>query len=453
MIDWTFIITIVVIFFGSLLGAWLRSRQRDPCLADFDDYHITLEMDSGQRIWGKLDVLPTGLEFHYRSAIQDEKHLESSYLLYSSEFEHIQAIYRYGDDLDPERQARRAKEIQRSFHPNVFRKTGRSLKNFINAASESLSEMIGLVIGRARKPAGKFIDETSETHLKQIGSNVLGHVGQDTDPLFERLIGQKIVFETIEKGVVHEHVGIFKDYTRDFYEILDVQFPSREKITIEKQQPKQLAGLNIRAENDTVIVKSACESPVLLLSLKTGEQEQMLDIVVDSGGEVTIYSEFEFTKAILNARIVRELDMILPRTRAVIRHRAEIETKLRLTDVIFDVGVLLPLGDRQERITIDLRKKLAENPNDACTMALLGTQLMKLQQLDEAEKLLTRAYAMRYSLPDNGRGVELRLRELQRRREHQMQLLPPSPSPLPDAPLTEDISIDVYDVADGPPPA
>ncbi len=443
MIDLTFFITIIIIFLGSLLGAWLRSRSRDACLAAFEDYHVTLEMDDGHRVWGRLDVLPTGLEFHYRSAIQDEKHLESSYLLYSSEYEHIQAIYRYGDNLDTHMQTRRAKEIQRSFHPNIFRRTARNLRNFINTASDSMSEVIGLAVGRARKPAGRFIDETSETHLRQIGSNVLGHVGQDADPLLERLIGQKIVFETIEDGVVHEHVGIFKNYTRDFYEIVDVQFPCREKITIEKQRSRRLAGLEIKVEKDKITVKNNCTSPVLLHSLKTETSEQLLDVVVDVDGDVAVFSEHPFTKATLNARIIRELDIILPRTRSVIRHRAEVKTKLSLTDIIFDVGVLLPLGDRQERIVAELRKKLAAHPNDAHAMATLGAQLMKLQQFDEAEELLAQAYALRYSLPDNGRGVELRLAELRRRQERKKQGSLASLAPAPPTAPSDEINLDV----------
>ncbi len=445
MVDWSFIATIGVIFFASLLGAWLRSRRRDACLASFGGFHVTLEMVDGRRVWGVMDVLPTGLEFYYRDAVRDDQHLESSFLLYNDEFEQIQSFFRYADDLSPARMKKRQKAIQRAFHPNILRKLARKTRNFISTASASLNDILGMALGRVRKPAGRFIDETSEAHLKQLGTNVIGHVGLQADPLLERLIGTKIVFETIEDGVVHEHVGIFKEYTRDFYEILDVQFPCHEFIPLEQQRTNALAGLEVTAENDIVTIRNQGLAPVLVLSLKTRNQEQYLDVVVDAGGEVIILPEFEFTQATLHARVVRELDMILPRTRAIIRHRAEALNKVSLTDIIFDLGVRLPSANKDMRQEQELRRKLKKNPHDVNAMAVLGGQLLQRQELDEAEDWLHRAHAMRFSLPDNGRGVELHLRELQRKRQRQKNTVPRSAEPTaPDI----DLSIAVLDSAD-----
>jgi hypothetical protein len=326
MLDWSFIITICVIFGASLVGAWLRSRRRDACLVSFSDFHVTLETIDGHRVWGVLDVLPTGLELHYRSAVQDDHHLESSYILYGNEFEQIQTIFRYADDLSPEKQKQRAKAINRSFHPRPLHKLGRKMRNFVSTASASLNDILGMAIGRARKPAGRFIDENSETHLKQLGDSVIGHV------------------------------GIFKEYTRDFYEILDVQFPCQELIPVAQQNTHVLVGLEISADNDVVRIKNNSAAPVMLLALKTRHQEQLLDVVVDPDGEVNIYPQFEFTQAILHARVIRELDILIPRTRAIIRHRAEVKTTAKLTDIIFDMGMRLPLSNGQQWKEKDLHK-------------------------------------------------------------------------------------------------
>ncbi len=443
MIDWSFIITICVIFGASLLGAWLRSRRRDACLVSFNGFHVTLETIDSRRVWGVLEVLPTGLELHYRSAVQDEQHLESSYILYGNEFEQIQTIFRYADDLSPEKQKQRTKAIKRSFHPGPIRKLERKTRNFISAASASLSDILGMALGRARKPAGRFIDETSETHLKQLGDSVIGHVGQQADPLLERLVGTKIVFETIEDGVIHEHVGIFKEYTRDFYEILDVQFPCQEAIPVAQQNTEILAGMEVSANDDVVIITNRSNSPVMLLSLQTSQQEQLLDVVVDPKGEITIYPEFEFTRAVLHARVIRALDIVVPRTRSIIRHRAEVNAKTKLTDLIFDMGMRLPLSNGQQRKEKELRKKLQANPLDACTMSILGGLLLQRQALDEAEELLSQAYAMRFSLPDNGRRVAMHLQELQRRR----RLRAVSHSAPPNS-FWPDMSIPIQDATD-----
>ena len=443
MIDWSFIITVTVIFSASLLGAWLRSRRRDACLVSFSGFHVTLETVDGRRVWGVMDVLPTGLELRYRSAVQDEQHLESSYILYGHEFERIQTIFRYADDLSPEKQKQRAQAIKRSFHPGPIRKLSRKTRDFISTASASMNDILSMAIGRARKPAGRFIDENSEAHLKQLGDSVIGHVGLQADPLLERLVGTKIVFETIEEGVIHEHVGIFKEYTRDFYEILDVQFPCQEAIPVAQQNTERLAGLEVSANNDVVIITNCSNSPVMLLSLQAHNQEQLLDVVVDPEGEITIYPEFEFTQAILHARVIRELDILVPRTRAIIRHRAEVKAKTKLTDIIFDMGMRLPLNNGQQRKEKELYRKLQENPLDACTMSILGGLLLQRQALDEAEELLTQAYAMRFSLPDNGRRVAMHLQELQRRR----RLRAFAQSPRPNS-FWPDMSIPVQDTAD-----
>ena len=53
----------------------------------------------GKLIWGVMRLEPSGMELRYPDTVQDEKHIESTYLLYSSEFKEIQAIYRYADKL------------------------------------------------------------------------------------------------------------------------------------------------------------------------------------------------------------------------------------------------------------------------------------------------------------------------------------------------------------------
>ena len=48
---------------------------------------------------------------------------------------------------------------------------------------------------------------------------MISHVGRAYDPLMERFIGQKVVVEMMEGDEAHEHVGLFKAYSADFYRI------------------------------------------------------------------------------------------------------------------------------------------------------------------------------------------------------------------------------------------
>ncbi len=448
MVDWGFIATIAVIFLSSLLAAWLRFRRRDVCLASFNGFHVTLELTNGRRVWGVMEALPTGLEMHYRNAVQDDSHLETSYLLYDDEFPNIQTIFRYADDLTPEKAKKRAKAIKKAFHPNIFRRTLRKTRIFVSNASESLNEVVGMAIGRARKPVGKIVTEASESHLQKLGSEALGQVGHKADPLLERLVGSKVVFEMLEDDVVHEHVGVFKNYSADFLEILDVQFPCQERIPINRDEARQLAGLKVEAENDIISIYNGSGVPVMLLKLATTENEQLLDVVIDPDGEVTIFSEIDFVQAILHARIVRELDMIVPRTQAVVRHRAEVNQGQKLTDIIFDVGVRLPWSDKDDRMMAKLYAKLEDNAMDVCSMTVLGRILLENGEYDEAEDWLNKAYSMRFSLPDNGRSVSLHLQEIARYRARTSTLL--AQAATIHAPVTADadFTIAVQDTAD-----
>jgi hypothetical protein len=420
--DVTLLATIALIFLASLVGAYLRARRRDPCLKSFIGFHVTLEHVDGRLIWGQMSLEATGLELRYKNSIQDDNHVESSYVLYGEEFIDIQAIYRYADELDEESKHRREKDLKKSFHPGLLRRIIRSIRNFISLASDSLSEVVGLLIGGLRRPAGRYISDEGEAHLKSLGSTVVGHAGHGYDPLLENFVGQKMVFEVVEDDEVHEHVGIFKQYSADFIEILDVQFPQKQALTIDVEGVQ--AARHVRAVLDGGILKVTNESqqPVLLQSLVLGQEEEEFNVVVDSGETVILHPGRSVIGGKLNLRVVRELDMIVPRTRCVVRHRAEFYQTSILPAIIFDLGIMVRGADKMEVKEAQLRTQLAQNPSSAMAIANLGAILMKKQQYDEADRLLRKAWKMRYSLPDNGRRTRLLLQELARKRNEMTAL-------------------------------
>ena len=117
MFDLSFFITIGLIFLLALVGAYLRSMVRDRCLKSWDGFHITVERTDGKVIWGVMRLEPTGIELSYLDTIQDEKHIESTFLIYNSEYKNIQAIYRYADKLSEWGKKRRTSDIQRPSIP------------------------------------------------------------------------------------------------------------------------------------------------------------------------------------------------------------------------------------------------------------------------------------------------------------------------------------------------
>jgi tetratricopeptide (TPR) repeat protein len=414
--DVTLLATIGLVFFATLLGAYIRAQRRDPCLKSFIDYVVTVECAENKVIWGKLELASTGIELRYTDDVHDDNHVESSYVLYTQEFGSIHAVYRYIDELDAKTRVRRRKDLDRSLHPRFLRRVARQIRNFISLASESLSEVVGLIIGGLRKPAGRYITEQSEVRLRELGTTFIGSVGSGYDPLLERFIGQKMVFEIMEDDEVHEHVGIFKQYSPDFFEILDVQMPQKQTFAIEREQAIVAEQIKVSYSSGRLMVDNRSVQMVLLKSITYGDREEPVNAMIDSGEHIYLDVDAEAESAMLTFRILREVDMIVPRTRCVVRHRADYYRPEVMPSIIFDLGVKLRGASKVDAQEERLRKQLDKNPLSVFAMANLGALLAQKQQFDEAEPLLRKAWELRNSLPDNGRRTRQLLQEIQRKR-------------------------------------
>ncbi len=434
-IDWSLVLTIGFIFLVTLAGAWLRSRRKDLCLAAFEGYHVTLQHADGRVIWGTLKVQPTGLELLYRHAVQDEEHIEASYVMYQDEFEHVQAIYRYADVLDEASAKRRAKDVQRWFHPGPMRYLLRKTRNFLSTASSSMNEVVGLVVGRARKPVGRYLTDTSEVYLKKFSGDIIGQAGLASDPLLEQFIGRRVVVEISGEGEVHEHVGILKNYSQDFLELLDIQYPFKELVPVEPLCTVHTDRITAVEQDGVITVNNRCNYPVLVQSLHVGDEEKAyFDVLIDPGEQAILQVGQSFASAELRLKVVRELDWIVPRTRCLIRHRAMQIESSRLPDIIFDVGVMLRTGDRDRAREERLRSQLQLDARNGLAAANLGGLLLQRGEYDEAEKCLQAALEIKDSLPDRGRRAEMQLRELKRRR---LRVVAPPANEFDHRPSTE----------------
>jgi hypothetical protein len=418
--DVTLLATTGLVILITLIAAYLRASHRDPCLKAFENYHVTLERIDGKVVWGEMELEATGFELLYRDSVQDNNHVESSYVLYSTEFAEIQAMYRYVDDLSREDLARRHRDLERYFHPGPMVRLIRAVQHFFTLAGESLTEVLGMVMGRLRKPAGRYIGDVTDAQFKRFSTAVVGSVGTVYDPLLERLIGIKVVAELVEGDTSHEHVAVFKNYSPDFFELLDVQYPQPRTLHLNRELDNTLGkSLTVLREGDTLRVTNHTTQPVLIQSIRLGSaldaEEEMLNVVVDGGECVDLHPDELTDDASLVVRVVRELDMIVPRTRCIIRHRADRYEPTVIPEIIFDLGVMLRGHSRLDAKETRLRNRLKDLPNSALLASNLGTVLMQKEQYAEAQLWLERAYAARFTLPDNGKRTLMLIHELQRR--------------------------------------
>lgn len=417
--NWSLLATIGLVFLVTLLGAYLRARVKDRCLKDFAGFHVTIERANGKLIWGTLRLEATGLELIYTDTLQDEKHIESSYILYASEYQDIQTVYRYVDRLSDKEKRRRTISIRRSFHPNPLRRLGRSARNFLGAATDSLQEVIALLLGQFQKAGRRYLVERTDATLSKLGSKYIGEMSRQADPLLERHIGQKVVFEIVEGDEVHEHVGVFKEYSGQFLEFLDIRYPQAQILPVHLEESLETERVRLSYTNGIIKAENLQDDPLLLECLCWDDREQPLNVVVDGGEAVELYLPEKVERPELHLRSARELDMIVPRTRCVVRHRAESAEpeSLRdaLFDVVFDLGTALGNNVLREARERRLRQDLAEDAHNLSAATALAGILIQKEEYAEAEKLLHMALAAEESLPDRGRRARMELRELKRR--------------------------------------
>ncbi len=430
LVDWSFILTLVVILAATLIGSYLRSSRRDQALKDFDGFNVTVEKKNNHIMWGQMHVYSTGFELMYHSDVQDDNHLETSYILYRDEFDEIQAIYRYTRDLNDELRRRRAKEMERAFHPGLLRRFRRSFQNFMSTATDSMGEVMGLVIGRTRRPTKTVITETSQNYLTGIGKDVIGYVGNNYDPLMERYVGMRVVAEVVEDDAVHEHVGVLKEYSADFIELLDVYYPLPQKVDIKESVSSQLIDtIELQVDGSTIKLTNHGEHPVHLERVVTGEVAKEINAILDSGEQITLFVENE-ENAEVYMRVATRLDLIMPRAHAIIRHRAE----RYMPETIFDVGRSLVRREGEEKEIERLRQALRYSPEEAISAAKLGDLLLREGNYAEAHAWLVKALTNKQRLPDGGTRVEQNLRlterfleqvRTQRRLDTEMRLVTP----------------------------
>ena len=143
MLSNTVSLTILFILGVSLLTMILNRRTRARCLQDFDGFLTTVSDKNGKRLYGILAVSTTGLEFCYRdNHLDKDGHIETSSILYRQEFNTVWVFLRFHDDLSPENQVRRQRQLQRSFHPSFYRRIARGTRNLMVNLKDAFTDIM-----------------------------------------------------------------------------------------------------------------------------------------------------------------------------------------------------------------------------------------------------------------------------------------------------------------------
>lgn len=226
MVESVLLWTIVAILLSSTIGVVLARRKKDPCLNDFHAYMVTVQTKNGKRVWGRLHVETSGIEFRYRDNYWDKDHVETSFILYKEEFGNIFVLFRFHDELTPEEQKCRLHALKKAYHPWPPRRLLRHIRNLFNTIRDAINEALGTAILQIKTPNPALqAMATQQKYVARLQSEVIGYLGASYDPMLERHIGTLVVLEvTRPDGVVDEHVGVFKEYSSQYLEVMDVQY-------------------------------------------------------------------------------------------------------------------------------------------------------------------------------------------------------------------------------------
>jgi len=326
MMENSFLFTVLAIALLTLIGTFITGRMRDRCLKGFNKFLTVLELMDGKTVWGILHVLPTGIELTYLDDYFDRDHVESSFLLYKEEFEsRMFLLARYHMDLDERARTRRDAVLRKSYRPNFFRRMARSARNAANTVRDSLNRLLSLVIGQAARTtrhSAAFVG-SQQADLAKAGQDIIGFVGTSYEPMLEKRVGSKIVFELNRQGTVTELVGVLKEYSSGFIEVLDVEYPSEIVATVARGMPTTLAK-DVVCTLDRALfeIRNDAPDPIAIESIVVGA-EAKAGATVDPGAVWRTDVPAECPQVEVRGRWVRKADLIVPRSRAIVRHQSE----------------------------------------------------------------------------------------------------------------------------------
>jgi hypothetical protein len=216
----------------------------------------------------------------------------------------------------------------------------------------------------------------------------------------------------VEEDAIHEHVGILKEYSADFLEVLDVYYPLPRVIALKSGGEQELSEqVHVSVKERQIRVHNGGEQPVFVERVTVGDKDKDLRAIITPGDEITLHLDNIHLEVVVHLRVACLLDMIVPRSHALVRHQAERYDP----DTIFDVGLSLVRRDGDRREIERLEQVLRYSPHDAVSASKLGELLFHRGDLEKAHARFSQALTHSRHLPDNGARVTQNLRLLERR--------------------------------------
>ncbi len=221
--DNTLLITLLVIFITGLIVSYYNRRVKDKCLKDFSGFNVVIKLVDKSDIVGRLKVFSSALEIIFNK--KEESKSINTYVIYKTEFLNLKIISRALHLQSPENLEKRKRELKRAHHPGIFRRLKRRLVNMFKTLRDSILEMLNVFVSKSKSlPVSGTLISTQEKYIQQLNQNVISNINFAYEPVLEKYVGKKVVVEVIDDDHIFEYIGILKDYTANFIELLDVEY-------------------------------------------------------------------------------------------------------------------------------------------------------------------------------------------------------------------------------------
>ncbi len=314
MINLSFLVSLFILILLTVFITYLSGKSTNRCFKDFSKYPVTV-ITKNKAIWGDFYPESTGFYIRYKKPKKEKNFKELSYLFYKQEFGDVLALIREVGELDDTQKEKREKEIRKIHNPTVIGRLKRYIYNVIIIAADVIKEALSITFGRALNKIPKSIP-SQKGYASKISQLLVP--SSSYDGLLEKLIGKKVILEIKEGERYKEHPGIFKEYTKDFLEVLDVEYKYTMNVKIFQGKEVEFKNILFYLDEKGLTIKNKANSKIDILHINQKEQ----NITIESGKEKRIELDHgEFIR--IGLQITVYGDIIIPRTVGIIRHEAE----------------------------------------------------------------------------------------------------------------------------------
>ena len=413
MIFGTALLLILLLLAGLLLWG-LRRRRHDRAIRLLDGFPVTLALMDGSRRSGVLRIHGSGLTLDY--ALHVSGHAPPApitYLHYEPEWQEMNAIYRFGDDLRKQDRKRRGRQLDALSGLRKHRQRWQP--------GQVLDRGIEQLIAWWARARGQAFPTPYFHHLPERDRTLLvGYAGDHFNDLLSQNVGKQVVVRHFANNIIRRFQGVLLAYSRYFILLAQVPVSQQVKLPLHPRKGSgQVYTLRWRWQDGQLELRNLSAYPLLLDQIQLGEQVRDLSMMIAADSAFTLHVHApEQGLCQLSARIVREADVLLPRNRALVRYAATLPGHL----AALDIGEALapPAGSEAEEQR--LRRELQQHPTDAASAAALARHLHQMGRLDEAEQYYQQALTASRRLPDQGERVQMELMQLHMHKEDQGDL-------------------------------